>query len=310
MLRVSPNLEAVGQERQDAMNFSEVLKALNAASVFELYRMRVAIDRVLDEPRWVPAVQSRLQVGQAIEYFDARTNKLRRGQVLELRRKHALILDQDDGRPWLIEHASINLDGTDVQIRDQPKKGLGRNELAVGEVVGFLDRNQQQRSGRINRLNDKTVSLLCDKRQWRVAYSLLHRVVESNNRGRSWNAPACLSPPGLGARLSTLNRRLSSHRLLTAGKPFWNRCSICPVSTASSLAIVAQPQDRPLSSKQSIPHRSMRSYGSNYCRHHLRNCAKDSQSCAMNFAMATMAPVVHLPGRQAASRFSREAANY
>jgi hypothetical protein len=162
------------------MNFSDILKALNAASAFELYRMRAAIDRVLDEPRWVLAVQSRLQVGHIIEYFDARSNKLRRGQLLELRRKQAVILDQDDGRRWLIEYASINLDGTDVQIREQPKQGLGRNELAVGEVVGFLDRNQQQRSGRITRLNDKTVSLLCDQRHWRVAYSLLHRVVESN----------------------------------------------------------------------------------------------------------------------------------
>ena len=162
------------------MNFSEVLKALNGASAFELYRMRAAIDRVLDEPRWVLAVQSRLQIGQNIEYFDARSNKLRRGQVLEVRRKQAVILDQDDGRRWLIEYAAINLDGADVQIREQPKQGLGRNEVAVGEVVGFLDRNQQQRSGRITRLNDKTVSLICDQRQWRVAYSLLHRVVESN----------------------------------------------------------------------------------------------------------------------------------
>lgn len=162
------------------MNFSEVLKALNGASAFELYRMRAAIDRVLDEPRWVLAVQSRLQVGQSIEYFDAQSNKLRRGQVLEMRRKQAVILDQDDGRRWLLEYAAINLDGTDVQIREQPKQGLGRNEVAVGEVVGFLDRNQQQRSGRITRLNDKTVSLICDQRQWRVGYSLLHRVVESN----------------------------------------------------------------------------------------------------------------------------------
>ena len=33
------------------MNFSDVLKALNSASAFELYRMRAAIDRVLDEAR-------------------------------------------------------------------------------------------------------------------------------------------------------------------------------------------------------------------------------------------------------------------
>ena len=63
------------------MNFTDVLKALSSASAFELYRMRAAIDRVLDEPRWMLAVQSRLRVGQSVEYFDPQTNALRHGQV-------------------------------------------------------------------------------------------------------------------------------------------------------------------------------------------------------------------------------------
>jgi len=162
------------------MNFSDVLKALNHASAFELYRMRAAINRVLDEPRWLQAIQARLQIGQTIEYFDAQANTLRRGQLLELRRKQAVILDQDDGKRWLISYVAINLDGADVQIREQPRQGLGRNEVAVGDAVGFIDRNQQQRSGRVIRLNDKTVTLLCGQQQWRVAYAFLHRVVDAD----------------------------------------------------------------------------------------------------------------------------------
>lgn len=161
------------------MNFSDVLKMLNQASAFELYRTRAAIDRVLDEPRWLLAIQSRLHIGQPIEYFDAQANSLRRGQVLELRRKQAVILDKDDGKRWLISYAAINMDGADVQIREQPQQGLGRNEVAVGEMVGFVDRNQQQRSGLVVRLNDKTVTLQCGQQQWRVAYCFLHRVVDS-----------------------------------------------------------------------------------------------------------------------------------
>lgn len=161
------------------MNFSDVLKALNQASAFELYRMRAAIDRVLDEPRWLLAIQSRLRIGESVEYFDSQANTLRRGKILELRRKQAVILDQDGGRRWLIPYVAINLDGADVQIREQPRQGLGRNEIVVGEVVGFVDRNQRQRSGRVIRLNDKTVTLLCGSQQWRVAYCFLHRVVDS-----------------------------------------------------------------------------------------------------------------------------------
>ena len=43
-----------------------------------------------------------------------------------------------------------------------------------------MDRNHQQRSGRILRLNDKTVTLMCGQQQWRVAYGLLHRVVDGS----------------------------------------------------------------------------------------------------------------------------------
>jgi hypothetical protein len=126
------------------------------------------------------AIQSHLQIGQLVEYFDAQANSLRHGQILELRRKQAVILDQDDGRRWPISYATINLEGADVRIREQPKQGLGRNEVTVGEIVGFLDRNLQQRSGRVVRLNDKTVTLLCGQQQWRVAYAYLHRIVDSD----------------------------------------------------------------------------------------------------------------------------------
>lgn len=165
------------------MNFSDVIKTLNQASAFELFRMRAAIDRVLDEPRWFQAVQARLKVGQSVQYFDTQANALKRGQVLEMRRKHVVVLDLDDAVRWVISYAAINLDGADVQIREHKPQGLGRNEVAIGEVVGFLDRNQQQRTGQVIRLNDKTVTLQCDKVQWRVGYSFLHRVVDADAMG-------------------------------------------------------------------------------------------------------------------------------
>ena len=161
------------------MNFSDVLKALNQASAFELFRMRAAINRVLDQPQWVDAVRGRLRVGQVVEYFDSQANAACQAKIIELRRKQALVLDIATQTRWLISYASINLDGADVQIREQVSRGLGRNEVAVGEVLGFLDREQRERSGKVVRLNDKTVTLLCGGLRWRVPYVLLHRVVEA-----------------------------------------------------------------------------------------------------------------------------------
>ena len=160
------------------MNFSEVIQTLNQASAFDLFRLQAAIDRALSEPHRIQAVQSRLKVGQSVQFFDWRANKLKRGQVLEMRRKDVVVLDLDDALRWVLSYAAINLDGADVQIREQKPQGLGRNEVSLGDVVGFLDRDQQQRTGKIIRLNDKTVTLQCGPTQWRVAYSFLHRVVD------------------------------------------------------------------------------------------------------------------------------------
>lgn len=179
------------------MNFSDVIKTLNQASAFELYRMRAAIDRVLDEPSWLQAVQARLKVGQSVQYFDPQANALKHGQVLEMRRKQVVVLDLDEAVRWVVSYAAINLDGTDVQIREQKPQGLGRNEVAIGEVVGFVDREQQQRTGHIIRLNDKSVTLQCGRVQWRVAYSFLHRVLEVDASTQDAMAPGARPVPEL-----------------------------------------------------------------------------------------------------------------
>jgi hypothetical protein len=163
------------------MDFSAMLSALNQASGFELYRLRAAIDRVLADPKWIIAIRSQLRVGQQVDYFDARANRLCAGQVLECRTKEVLLRQSDTGEHWLIRYTALDLDGTDVRIRENPRQGLSRQEVAVGDAVGFLDHEQRQRMGKIVRLNDKTVTLNADGQKWRVAYALLHRVLSAEN---------------------------------------------------------------------------------------------------------------------------------
>ncbi len=161
------------------MNFSAVLEALNSASAFELYRLRVAINRKLDDPKWIEAIRWRLRVGQEIEYFSGHDNAVRRARIVEFRRKQADVLDLGDGKRWLIDFCTINVDGMDVHVREQVATGLGRNEVAVGQTLGFVDREGNERSGVVLRLNDKTVTMQVGRQQWRVAYQFLHHVVDS-----------------------------------------------------------------------------------------------------------------------------------
>lgn len=164
------------------MNYTDLLGMLNKASAFDLYRMRSIIDHALDQPQWMMAVQARLSPGMVLEYFDPRTNAAVKATLLEMRRKTAVVQDLVSKQIWVISYAAINLEGADVEVRDQPQRGLSRHSLSIGDLVGFRDRDQQERCGRIVRLNDRTVTLDVDNRKWRVSYTLLHRVVETEAR--------------------------------------------------------------------------------------------------------------------------------
>jgi hypothetical protein len=164
------------------MKYEEILSALQQASGFDLYRLRAMLDRVLADPKWTLAVRRQLHQGQEVAYYDPATNQQHAATLIEFRRKEAVVRDQATGQYWVIPYAAINLEGADVRIRESGKPGLSRHEVSVGDTVGFLDKEQRQRQGRVIRLNDKTVTLLCDEQNWRVSYALLHRVMEARKK--------------------------------------------------------------------------------------------------------------------------------
>lgn len=109
-----------------------------------------------------------------------------------------LVLEIATQKRWLIQYAAINVDGADVEIREQPRPGLGRNEVAVGEMVGFVGRDQQERSGKVIRLNDETVTLLCGRVPggWPISscigWSTRRRSTVKCSKSASWIATATI----------------------------------------------------------------------------------------------------------------------
>lgn len=96
-----------------------------------------------------------------------------------------------DGKQWSIGFYAVNLEGVNSDLRSpQGQARLDRTLLQVGEQVGFHDREHRELYGKVHRLNPKTASILTtDGLQWRVAYSLLFRVVEVKGQ--------CMPEPGL-----------------------------------------------------------------------------------------------------------------
>jgi hypothetical protein len=78
------------------MDYSEIIKALEAASSYDLYRLQVAIDHLLDEPERLKAIKRRLKPGQAITYFDRGENRLVEAKVIRLKQTRLLVERQDN----------------------------------------------------------------------------------------------------------------------------------------------------------------------------------------------------------------------
>lgn len=161
------------------MEISEMLARLEGEATFDLWRLSLAIDHLLKDPKRIDAVRSRLRVGREITYLDARENREIPATVLEVHRTHALVRNHHDGKRWSIPFHMINPEGTGSGDMDVSHNKVNRATLKVGDHVGFLDRQHRQVYGTVTRLNSKTANVtLTTGERWRVYYDSLFRVLE------------------------------------------------------------------------------------------------------------------------------------
>ena len=168
------------------MNYSDILNELNKASLFDLFRLNIAINHQLDDPHRIKQVKQSLKVGEMITWFDSDKNRLVEAQLLEIRKTKALVLNQDDGRRWTIHICSINHDNVEADI--QTPTGVDRTSLKIGDNVCFRGKSEEELFGKVIKLNPKTAGVMVGTTQWRVAYSLLTLTID----GELGSEPALL----------------------------------------------------------------------------------------------------------------------
>lgn len=163
------------------MDYSQIIDALHHASGFDLYRLRSAIDNMIDDPKRVIEIRMRLRLGQQVQWFDAGRNRLCEGTLINIKQTRATINNLADGKRWDIPLCAINIHQVATHIETQhPVAGLTKNEIQIGERVGFIDSDGIERSGEVIRLNQKTATVVnhADRISWRVSYALLHKVID------------------------------------------------------------------------------------------------------------------------------------
>lgn len=165
------------------MDYTAVIDELRSASLFDLYRLRAALTLQLEDPERIEQVRAGLRPGMQVTYFDEVQNRLIEARVRELHRTRLLVENEQDGKLWSIPFGAVNIEGVETDIRGfaAGQHGLDRSRLKVGDAVGFRDRQNRDRYGRVLALNQKTATILTsDQQRWRVAYQFLFPVIDSN----------------------------------------------------------------------------------------------------------------------------------
>ncbi|WP_423063524.1 hypothetical protein [Candidiatus Paracoxiella cheracis] len=157
--------------------YHQLVDFLKNASLFEIYRLSTAISNELESPTRIATVRKKFKEGDFLEYFNAETNKFIAARAMKKNTKYVVVQRCDDGSQWKIPYHFLKIDARHFDF-SSPTKGLNKNELKVGDWVGF-DRSGEEVIGCVERLNHKTVSLVTSSgHRWRVGYSLLYRVIE------------------------------------------------------------------------------------------------------------------------------------
>jgi hypothetical protein len=160
------------------MNYSQLIKAVNSASAFDLYRLSCAIENEMTRPDKIYEIKSKLIIGQTISYFDRVENKLKLCTVEKLAKSNIHVIDNETNYKMSLPYFMINIDSSDIEIEISNRQKLSKNEIKVGEIVYFTYQGIEHH-GMIIRLNTKTVTLITSKSQrWRVGYNSLSKVIE------------------------------------------------------------------------------------------------------------------------------------
>lgn len=162
------------------MDYTQILEAMRTASLFDLFRLRAAIDQELDNPARIEKVRAQLRPGMTISYFNENENRLIKATIDELHRTRLLVVNIEDKKLWSIRFGSVNLEGVPVDLHPvSSQQPLDRTLLKVGELVGFRDKQNREMYGIVRDLNQKSAAIITNSgERWRVAYQLLFKVLD------------------------------------------------------------------------------------------------------------------------------------
>lgn len=160
---------------------SRLLDALRNAPSIDLYRLSLALDRMLSDPHRILEVRRHLHLGAQVMFFDDRRSTLAPGRIVQIGASYAMVEDEATRVRWKLPYPAIVVDPAkraEPPLADAPAPTVDRSAFKVGDTVSFTDKHLRERVGTITRMNTKTFSLLCDGEHWRVSPGYLRKIID------------------------------------------------------------------------------------------------------------------------------------
>ncbi|MCL1079264.1 hypothetical protein D5R81_18545 [Parashewanella spongiae] len=163
------------------MNIQDVFQQLETASDFELFRLKCAIDKVLEDPDRSNNLKAKLSLGMKVEYFCPDRNKAILCEVLKVNRTQVNIREIETGKGWNMPFYFLNLDHIETSLQSNMKVGMSKAEIALGDTLGFIrSRDNQECIGTVMKLNPKRVVIHLKDGLWNVPYSQVFPILDSH----------------------------------------------------------------------------------------------------------------------------------
>ena len=141
------------------MDNLKMVETLKNASLFDLYRLRVLISKILEDPIRLDEIRMRLKVNQEVYYFEDISNREIKALVVNIGRSHVSVKNLDDGKGWRLPIYMINI-GESKESSIKPSNKVDRLTIKTGERVGFVTKEGTTLYGIVQKLNPSTATVV------------------------------------------------------------------------------------------------------------------------------------------------------
>ncbi len=166
--------------KNSIIDINEIYKQIENLSLFDLTRLKSAINQLLNNEEKNFFIKKHLTVGMRISYFHGKYHTTYDGVVISVSKNKASIKNALDDEVWMVPFCAINISDKDIiHINKCNTKTLDKYSLSVGAQVGFKDRCGRDVFGIVKKLNSKTAIVeLKDGHIWQVYYPHLFLVMD------------------------------------------------------------------------------------------------------------------------------------